>query len=202
MTYIVFNPSWTVPPTILREDVVPQLLRGPGYLEKNNMKLLRNDGSELAYNDIDWSKISIDNFPYVVRQNPGSGNALGRVKFMFPNADNVYIHDTPSRGYFARDDRAMSSGCVRVEKPYDLAVLLLSDNPDWLPTRIRDAMQQDKEEAVRLKNPVDVELIYLTAWTDGKDRIQFRKDVYQIDEMVLEALNQKPEAVNIKAILL
>jgi len=201
MTYIVFNPSWTVPPTILREDVVPQLLRGPEYLEKNNMKLLRNDGSELAYNDIDWSKISIDNFPYLVRQNPGSGNALGRVKFMFPNADNVYIHDTPSRGYFARDDRAMSSGCVRVEKPFDLAVLLLSDNPDWLPTHIHDAMQQDNEEAVRLKNPVDVELIYLTAWTDGDDRIQFRKDVYQIDEMVLEALNQKPEAVNVKAIL-
>jgi L,D-transpeptidase YcbB len=202
MTYIVFNPSWTVPPTILREDVIPQLLRGPGYLEKNNMKMLRNDGSELAYNEIDWSKISVDNFPYVVRQNPGSGNALGKVKFMFPNANNVYIHDTPSRGYFARDDRAISSGCIRVEKPFDLAVLLLSDNPDWLPTHIRDAMQQDKEETVRLKNPVDVELIYLTAWTDGKDRIQFRKDVYQIDEMVLEALNQKPETVNAKSILL
>jgi murein L,D-transpeptidase YcbB/YkuD len=202
MTYIVFNPSWTVPPTILREDVIPQLLRGPGYLEKNNMKMLRNDGSELAYNEIDWSKISVDNFPYVVRQNPGSGNALGKVKFMFPNANNVYIHDTPSRGYFARDDRAISSGCIRVEKPFDLAVLLLSDNPDWLPTHIRDAMQQDKEEAVRLKNPVDVELIYLTAWTDGKDRIQFRKDVYQIDAIVLEALNQKPETVNAKSILL
>jgi murein L,D-transpeptidase YcbB/YkuD len=166
------------------------------------MKMLRNDGSELAYNEIDWSKISVDNFPYVVRQNPGSGNALGKVKFMFPNANNVYIHDTPSRGYFARDDRAISSGCIRVEKPFDLAVLLLSDNPDWLPTHIRDAMQQDKEEAVRLKNPVDVELIYLTAWTDGKDRIQFRKDVYQIDEIVLEALNQKPETVNAKSILL
>jgi murein L,D-transpeptidase YcbB/YkuD len=202
MTYIVFNPSWTVPPTILREDVIPELLKGPGYLEKNNMKLLRNDGSELAYNEIDWSKISIDNFPYIVRQNPGSANALGRVKFMFPNSDNVYIHDTPSRGYFAREDRAISSGCVRVEKPFDLAVLLLSDTPDWVSTRIRDAMQQDKEETVRLKMPVDVVLIYLTAWTDGRDRIQFRKDVYQIDENVLEALNQKPVALNVNSILL
>jgi Uncharacterized protein conserved in bacteria len=195
MTYIVFNPSWTVPPTILKEDVIPQLLKGPGYLEKNNMKLLRNNGSELAYNDIDWSKISIDNFPYMVRQNPGPANALGRVKFIFPNADNVYIHDTPSKGYFARDDRAMSSGCIRVEKPFDLAVLLLSDKPDWLPTHIRDAMEQDKEETVRLKIPVDVVLIYLTAWTDGKDRIQFRRDVYQRDEIILGALNQKPETV-------
>jgi Uncharacterized protein conserved in bacteria len=202
MTYIVFNPTWTVPRTILREDVIPELLKGPGYLEKNNMKLLRNDGSELAYSEIDWSKISLDNFPYLVRQNPGPANALGRVKFMFPNSDNVYIHDTPSRGYFAREDRALSSGCVRVEKPFDLAVLLLSDTPDWVSTRIRDTMKQDKEETVRLKTPVDVMLIYLTAWTNGKDRIQFRKDVYQIDENVLEALNQKPFAINFNAILL
>jgi murein L,D-transpeptidase YcbB/YkuD len=89
-----------------------------------------------------------------------------------------------------------------VEKPFDLAVLLLSDTPDWVSTRIRDAMQQDKEETVRLKMPVDVVLIYLTAWTDGRDRIQFRKDVYQIDENVLEALNQKPVALNVNSILL
>jgi len=201
MSYIVFSPSWTVPPTILQEDVIPELLKGPEYIERKSMKLLRNDGSELAYSDIDWSKISKDHFPYIVRQNPGAGNALGRVKFMFPNDYNVYIHDTPSRGAFARDDRAMSSGCVRVEKPYDLAVLLLSDAPEWSPTLIRDAMKQDKEQTVRLKIPVDVMLIYLTAWTDGNDHIQFRKDVYQRDGMVLAALNQIPATVNGTAIL-
>ena len=105
ITYIVFSPSWTVPHTILQNDVIPELLKGPEYLEKKNMKLLRHDGSELAYSDIDWSKISKNNFPYMVRQDPGPGNALGRVKFMFPNTYNVYIHDTPSRGSFARDDR-------------------------------------------------------------------------------------------------
>jgi murein L,D-transpeptidase YcbB/YkuD len=198
MTYIVFNPSWTLPPTILREDVIPKLLKGPEYLEKNNMKLLRNDGSELAYSDIDWSKISINNFPYMIRQNPGPENALGRVKFMFPNSDNIYIHDTPSRGSFARDDRAISSGCVRVEKPFDLAVLLLSDSPEWSPANILNAIQQDKEQTVRLKIPVDVILIYLTAWTDGSDRIQFRKDIYQRDEILMEALNQKPDAIKAK----
>ena len=117
---------------------------------------------------------------------------------MFPNAYDVYIHDTPSKGFFALDARDISSGCIRVEKPFDLAVLLLSDSPEWSPVNIRIAMEQDKEQTVRLKIPVDVVLIYLTAWTDGKDRIQFRKDVYQRDEIVLEALNQKPEAVKVK----
>jgi len=134
----------------------------------------------------------------MVRQSPGSENALGRVKFMFPNSDNIYIHDTPARGSFARDDRAISSGCVRVEKPYDLAVLLLSDSPEWSPANILNAMQQDKEQTVRLKIPVDVILIYLTAWTDGSDRIQFRKDIYQRDEILMEALNRKPDAIKAK----
>jgi murein L,D-transpeptidase YcbB/YkuD len=134
----------------------------------------------------------------MVRQSPGSENALGRVKFMFPNSDNIYIHDTPARGSFARDDRAISSGCVRVEKPYDLAVLLLSDSPEWSPANILNAMQQDKEQTVRLKIPVDVILIYLTARTDGSDRIQFRKDIYQRDEILMEALNRKPDAIKAK----
>jgi murein L,D-transpeptidase YcbB/YkuD len=167
------------------------------------MILLRHDGSELAYNDIDWSTISLNNFPYTVRQKPGPGNALGRVKFMFPNTYNVYIHDTPSKGSFARDERDISSGCVRVEKPFDLAVLLLSDSPEWSPANILIAMQQDKEQTVRLKIPVDVILIYLTAWTDGDDRIQFRRDVYERDEKLMAALNQKPETggINSKPLL-
>lgn len=200
LSYIVFCPTWTVPPTILQDDVVPELLKGPEYLKKKNMKLLKQDGSELGYNEIDWSKVTKTNFPYTVRQDPGSGNVLGKVKFMFPNTYDVYIHDTPSRGPFTRDDRALSSGCVRVEKPYDLAVLLLSDSPGWTPANILTAMQQDKEQSVRLKIPVDVVLIYLTAWTDGRDRVQFRKDVYLRDELVLQALNQRPEAFSDNAI--
>jgi len=201
MTYIVFSPAWTVPNTILKEEVIPQLLKGPGYLIKKNMKLFRNDGTELAYSDVDWSKISESNFPYMVRQGPGPGNALGRVKFMFPNDYNVYIHDTPSRSFFARDARAVSHGCIRVEDPFDLAVLLLSDEPEWSPDNIRTAMQQTKEQTVLLKVPVDVMVVYLTAWTDGKDRIQFRNDVYNNDEKVLVALNQKPEVARATSLL-
>jgi len=199
MTYIVFSPNWTVPKTILQQDVIPELLKGPEYLIKKKMKLLRNDGTELAYSDIDWSVISNGNFPYMVRQEPGPGNSLGRVKFMFPNAYNVYIHDTPSKSFFARDARAVSSGCIRVEDPFDLAVLLLSDAPEWSPDKIRTAMQQTREQTVLLKVPVDVMVVYLTAWTDGKDRVQFRNDVYQNDGRVLEALNQKPAGVRAMA---
>ncbi len=201
LTYIVFNPRWTVPETILKFDVIPELLKGPDYLEKKNMKLIRPDGSELSYSDVDWSKISKNHFPYSVRQESGPANSLGRVKFMFPNTYGVYIHDTPSRELFNRDNRAFSSGCVRVENPFDLAVLLLSGSQDWPPEKIRKAIQQDKEVAVRLKTPVDVELIYLTAWVDGSDRIQFRNDVYGKDYILLNALEQKPEASDKKTIL-
>jgi L,D-transpeptidase YcbB len=194
MTYIVFGPGWTVPPTILRNDVIPELFKGPEYLEKNNMKLLRHNGSEIAYSEIDWSKISGNNFPYMVRQNPGPENALGKVKFMFPNNYDVYIHDTPARGNFDRDDRAMSSGCIRVEKPYELAELLLADSPEWPPEKIHVAMQQHKEQTASLKTPVKVLLLYLTAWTDGNGRVQFRNDIYMRDEVILNALNQNNDS--------
>jgi L,D-transpeptidase YcbB len=201
LTYIVFNPTWTVPETILKDDVIPELLKGPQYLEKKKMKIFRPDGSELSYSDVDWSKISKNNFPYSVRQEAGPGNSLGKVKFMFPNTYDVYIHDTPSRELFTRDNRAVSSGCIRVEKPFDFAVLLLSDAPEWSSESIRKTMQQEREQAVRLKTPVDVLLVYLTAWTDGKERIQFRNDVYRKDNILLGALKQKTEAISGNSIL-
>lgn len=200
ITYIVFSPTWTIPPTILKNDVIPELLKGPEYLQQRNMILLRHNGTEIAYSEIDWSKISVNHFPYMVRQNPGPANALGKVKFMFPNGYNVYIHDTPSRGYFARDDRAISSGCIRIEKPFQLAELLLADSPQWPSSRIYSAMQQNREQTVSLNTPVEVMMLYLTAWTDGNGRVQFRKDIYMRDEMVMKALNQKPEAEKIKII--
>lgn len=195
MTYLVFGPTWTVPSTILKEDVIPELLKGPEYLQEKDMILLRFDGSRIAYSDIDWSKISVNNFPYMVQQNPGPQNSLGRVKFMFPNSYHVYIHDTPSKGVFAKDDRALSSGCIRAAAPFELAQLLLSDMPEWTPEEIRKAMQQKREQHVNLKTPVDVVVIYLTAWTDGEGRVQFRKDIYDRDELLLKALTQMPDGV-------
>ena len=111
---------------------------------------------------------------------------------MYSNNYNVYIHYTPTKGYFARDDRAMSSGCIRIEKPLELAELLLGDSPEWPSEKIKAAMQQNKEQTASLKTPVDVLLLYLTAWTDGNGRVQFRNDIYMRDETILTALNQKP----------
>ncbi len=192
LTYIVFNPSWTVPKTILEEDVIPELLKGPDYLTRKNLKLLNRDGSELAYSDIDWVQDLLLSFPYMIRQDPGPGNALGRVKFMFPNNYDVYIHDTPSKEIFALNSRAVSSGCVRVEKPLDLAAELLSDAPGWSPDSISKVVKLNEPRTVFLKKPVDVELVYITAWIDGNGRVQFRNDIYQDDGKVLEALNGKP----------
>jgi len=200
MTYIVFSPTWIVPPTILKMDVIPELLKGPAYLQQKNMRLLRLNGTEIDYNDIDWSTISRNRFPYMVQQRPGNENALGRVKFMFPNKHNIYIHDTPTKGYFARDDRALSSGCIRVQNPFELARLLLSDSPEWTSERIRAAMESVSQQNVHLKTPIDVALLYLTAWGDGQGRIQFRKDIYSRDETVQNALNEKPETVKIRII--
>jgi len=200
LTYIVFSPTWIVPPTILKMDVIPELLKGSAYLQQKNMRLLRLNGTEIGYNDIDWSKISRNRFPYLVQQRPGSDNALGRVKFMFPNKHNIYIHDTPSKGYFARDDRALSSGCIRVQNPAELARLLLSDNPEWTPEKINAAMESLTQQNVQLNTPVDVALMYLTAWGDGHGRIQFRKDIYNRDETVQNALNEKPETVKLRII--
>jgi L,D-transpeptidase YcbB len=200
MTYIVFSPTWTVPPTILKMDVIPELLKGSGYLKQKNMRLLRLNGKEIDYSEIDWSKISKNRFPYLVQQRPGSDNALGRVKFMFPNKYNIYIHDTPTKGYFARDDRALSSGCIRVQNPSGLAELLLSDLPEWTPEKIEAAMESGTQQTVQLKTTIDVALRYLTAWGDGHGRIQFRKDIYDRDEAVLKALNEKPEPVKARII--
>lgn len=200
MTYIVFSPTWTVPPTILKMDVIPELLKGSGYLKQKNMRLLRHNGQEIAYSDIDWSKISKNRFPYMVQQRPGSDNALGRVKFMFPNKYNIYIHDTPSKGYFARDDRALSSGCIRVQNPTELAALLLSDVPEWTTEKIEEAMASGTQQTVQLKTTIDVALCYLTAWGDGHRRIQFRKDIYDRDEPIVKALNEKPVPVKARII--
>ncbi len=192
MTYLVFSPTWTVPPGILRNDILPELKKGPEYLDRKNMRILRPDGTEVDYASINWETISTTNFPYMVRQNPGPDNALGRVKFMFSNQYNVYIHDTPTRGLFAQEDRALSSGCIRIEKPFELALTLLAANPQWTPERINAAMNSAREQTVTLPTALPVVMVYFTAWTDGADKIQFRKDVYNRDAPVMQALLQKP----------
>jgi L,D-transpeptidase YcbB len=192
MTYLVLSPTWTIPPTIFRNDVLPELRKGPEYLTRKNMKILRFDGTEVDYHTIDWETVTAANFPFMVRQSPGADNSLGRVKFMFPNTYNVYIHDTPGKELFAKEDRSFSSGCIRIEHPFALAKYLLADNPAWTEERIRNAMNADREQTVRLREHIPVYMTYFTAWVSGTGGIHFRKDVYKRDGAVLRALREKP----------
>ncbi|EIM74493.1 ErfK/YbiS/YcfS/YnhG family protein [Nitritalea halalkaliphila LW7] len=190
MSYLVFSPTWTVPPTILANDVLPAVKKDMNYLKSKQMRVLTFDGKEVDPTKINWQSLSARGFPYMIRQDPGPQNSLGAVKFMFPNRYNVYIHDTPSREQFGRDNRALSSGCIRIREPERLAVLLLEDQ-GWTPERIAAAMKRKTEENVRLKRPIPVVLLYLTAWTDEGGRLQWREDIYTRDAELAAALRSK-----------
>lgn len=162
---VVFSPTWTVPASITRNEILPNLRRDPDYLRKNDMEIVGGT----------------DALP-VIRQRPGAGNALGRVKFLFPNSYSIYMHDTPSQGAFALEKRAFSHGCIRLSRPRELAEYLLRDDPAWTPERIRAAMFGGRETTVRLKEKRPVMIGYFTAWVDGEGQLNFRDDVYGLDE--------------------
>lgn len=188
MSYIVFSPTWTVPESITRKEIIPLVKRNPSYLAKNHMKILANNGAEIPASSIDWSKVSARSFPYTIRQEPGEDNALGLVKFMFPNKHSVYIHDTPARSLFEREDRALSHGCIRIQKPFELAKLLLSFDPSWTDEKIREHMHLPKEKTVMLDRKIPVVVLYLTYWADSKGDYYFRKDIYSRDAEIYNLL--------------
>jgi murein L,D-transpeptidase YcbB/YkuD len=187
--YIEFNPTWTVPPTILRQDILPRVKRDPGYLEQKNLRVLDRDGKPVDAAGIDWSLYPARGFPYLLRQDPGPNNALGRMKFMFPNKHAVYLHDTPHQSKFSRVQRTFSSGCIRIEDPYGFAAQLLDDKPDWTRARIDGVVESRKTTRVNLSEPLTVLLLYWTAEVDDEGRMIFRQDIYDRDAGVLEALN-------------
>ncbi|QPH54574.1 L,D-transpeptidase family protein [Pontivivens ytuae] len=191
MTHMVVNPTWTVPRSIATEEILPQLRENPNYLNENNMSLI-DDGTGIWTPEdtsiINWQVFSEDFFPWWIRQGPGPGNALGNVKFMFPNQFAIYLHDTPSRSLFARDARAFSHGCVRVADPRGLAeVLLRAQTAD--PMALFDRYRATgRETQVNLEQRVPVHLDYRTVWQDEEGVLQFRQDVYGRDALVLDAL--------------
>jgi murein L,D-transpeptidase YcbB/YkuD len=190
LTYLVLNPTWTVPPTILKEDIIPAIHRDPGYLASRNMVLLDASGQLVNIADVDLQSLTARNFPYVVRQEPGPQNALGRIKFMFPNSHFVYLHDTPSRNLFERADRTFSSGCIRVEHPLTLAELLLNDPLHWNRAKLEERLAEGVTQTVTLKTPITVFLVYWTAEPDAGGEVNFFSDVYARDAAVLEGLRE------------
>jgi murein L,D-transpeptidase YcbB/YkuD len=188
MRYLVLNPTWTVPPTILRQDVLPKVARDPGYLARSHMKVVDTAGNPVDAAVLDAAGFRGGRFPYQIVQAPGDDNALGRIKFMLPNAHAVYLHDTPSRRLFERTERAFSSGCIRLERPLELAVLLLDDATNWNAQAIQAAIESGKTRTVPVKRQVPVLILYFTAQVSDDGALRFSPDLYGRDARVLAAL--------------
>src|SRR3546814_913209 len=162
MKYVVFSPYWNIPPGILANETLPAIKRNVSYLKKHNMEVVRG-GKVVNPATIDWKKYSASNFPYMIRQKPGGSNSLGRVKFLFPNEYNIYLHDTPAKSLFSADFRSFSHGCIRVSKPAELAEYLLRSDSTWNKVEIARLMHSGKEKYVTLKEPVTEYIGYFTA---------------------------------------
>jgi murein L,D-transpeptidase YcbB/YkuD len=189
MRYLDFNPTWTIPPGILRNETLPRIRKDPDYLNRNNMSVVTTKGKIVDPSTIDWPATATKGFPYMIRQEPGPHNALGRVKFMFPNKYMVYLHDTPSKGLFARTERAFSHGCIRTQNPFELATLLL-DNQGWDRARVDQVVASKKNTRVNLKEPITVMLLYWTAEADAEGTVFFRRDVYDRDAQIIKGLDE------------
>ena len=193
LKYLEFNPTWTVPRSIIRRSLFPKFSANPQYVLDQNYHLLDRDGQQADPLSMDWSAYSRSNFPYSVVQQPGELNALGRVKFIFPNRHAIYLHDTPSRALFARSSRAFSSGCVRVKNPLQFAEVLLDDPENWSLQQVRALVDSGKpKERVYLNREVDVMLMYWTTSPTADGGVQFHPDIYGKDPAMLAALNAAP----------
>ena len=190
ITYVVLNPTWTIPPGILVKDKLPVIKRDPGYLKRNNIRVIDSRGREVSPSSVNWSRYGAGNLPpYTLRQDPGEDNALGLVKIMFPNPYMVYLHDTPSKSLFDKDQRTFSSGCIRVQKAFELAELVLNDPQRWNQETLAAAVATGKMQTVNLAKPVPVLLLYWTAQPRADGKVLFRNDVYGRDPPTLAALD-------------
>jgi murein L,D-transpeptidase YcbB/YkuD len=185
--YMEFNPTWTIPPGILRNDTLPAIKRDPNYLASKNIRVIDRSGKTVDPATVDWNQYS-KGVPYTLRQDPGPHNSLGTVKFIFPNEHFVFLHDTPHRELFSRPDRAFSSGCIRIQDPLILAELLL-DNDKYKKSDLEAIIASRQTQRINLENTVPVVIVYLTAGVDIDGNVMFYKDVYSRDQKVLDALN-------------
>jgi len=194
MSHITINPPWNVPPKLAREDILPKLRKDPSYLKTKGIRVFENwtEGArELDGAAVDWTQIKEDSLSYKFRQDPGPQNALGRIMFMFPNKFDVYMHDTPERWLFGRAVRNFSSGCIRVERPLDLAAYMLRDDPVWTKEKLAEAIAAGTTQVIPLrKSAPSVYVLYWTAWLGDDGRVQFRQDIYLRDAALDRALEE------------
>jgi murein L,D-transpeptidase YcbB/YkuD len=194
MKFLVLNPFWNIPIKIAVEDKLPIIRKNPLYLTQQHIKVFENwsgDAPEINPVIVDWYRLNSNYFPYRLRQDPGPLNALGRIKFMFPNKFAVYLHDTPQRGLFKKASRNFSSGCIRIEKPVELAKYLLQSDPQWPDQKITETIESGVTTVVRIKDPIPVHLLYWTAWVTEKGTVHFGNDIYDRDPPLSKALKAK-----------
>lgn len=200
MRYVELNPYWNVPKSIATEELLPKIRRDPSYLERHHYELLVNVDDKIVRLDpgsIDWEQVRQGNFPGRLRQVPGPWNALGRIKFVLPNRFNVYLHDTPERHLFQRPHRALSHGCIRLEKPLDLALFVLQDDPKWTRESLEKLISTGKHHMISLRKPCTVHLLYITAWVSEDGTVHFRQDIYERDKLLVAALKLERFAFNV-----
>lgn len=190
ITYLELNPTWTVPKTVFVEDLLPEIKQNPDYLREREMRVITYEGESIDEKTIDWSRFPERGFPYLIRQDPGPKNALGQIKFMFPNEQSVYLHDTPSRSLFDAKKRAFSSGCVRIEDPLQLAELLLDDDK-WSQQELMEVIESRETKQIFLQEPVSILLLYWTVKVADDGTVVFINDIYERDQSVLAGLNGK-----------
>jgi murein L,D-transpeptidase YcbB/YkuD len=179
LTQVVFAPYWNIPQSIIRKEILPAVKRSVGYLDRKRMEVVMG-GKVVSARSIKWDRYT-NGVPFTIRQRPGPGNALGQVKFLFPNQHSIYLHDTPSKEKFAHRKRAFSHGCIRLSQPRRLAEYLLASDTLWNDERISKAMIGTTEQVIPIASAVPVTLTYFTAWVDRAGRMQFRDDVYGHD---------------------
>jgi murein L,D-transpeptidase YcbB/YkuD len=193
ITYLELNPYWNIPRKIFLKDILPRIQEDPEFLAKQGIRVFdswQQEASELDPTSIDWAHVSIDSFPYRLRQDPSEINSLGRIKFMFPNQKGVYIHDTPAKALFNRKKRTFSSGCVRVQKPLELAEYLLSER-NWDREELEAAIESGHRKIFVLKEAMPVHLVYFTAWVGEGGEVNFREDIYSKDSQLLADLKKR-----------
>ena len=186
--YLEFNPTWTIPPTILNETILPEIKKDPQYLAKHQINIFDQRERKLDPDSLDWNQYPEKRFPHILRQAPGPNNVLGLVKFMFPNAYMVYLNDTPAKNLFSTNNRTFSLGCIQVEKPFELAQLLLNDSNQRHQNEFKKIIASQKTQIVHLKDPVPILLLYWTVDVDNSGIVYFKEDIYNRDKAVIKGL--------------
>jgi murein L,D-transpeptidase YcbB/YkuD len=180
MKYVVFSPYWNVPQSIIRNELLPKLKRNSNYLNSKNMEVVQN-GKVINSRTINWHNYS-KGVPFVIREKPGKDNSLGLVKFLFPNQFNIYMHDTPAKSLFDKNDRAFSHGCIRLAEPEKLANYVLRNDTTYTPEKTNELMHKGEEKWVTINPTLPVFIVYFSSWVSHDGKLNFRKDIYGADK--------------------